>query len=90
MHEPWGWHLANTLPFVAYYVVLLDCVQGDEVKSSEDEDFLGFEDRDCGVCASCLFHRCYVFPLPISFLELLNSAHVVVTIEAADCVNAIC
>lgn len=44
MHEPRGRHLADALPFVAYYVVFLDGVQRDEIESSEDEDLLRFED----------------------------------------------
>ena len=89
VHEPRGRHLANAFPFVAYYVILLHCVQRNEVESSEDEDLLGFEDGDCGVCASCLLHWRHVFPFPISFLEFLDGAHVIVAVEATDCVNAV-
>ena len=44
MHESGRWHLADALPFIAYYVVFLDGVERDEVESSEDEDLLRFED----------------------------------------------
>ena len=47
VHEPNRWHPAYSLPLVAYYVVSLDCIERDVVKSSQYVYLLGLRYGDC-------------------------------------------